>query len=1116
MAKAGNDMHGVQPTDTAVHLRLSQHPRALAADGAEVTLSLVDGALLSLLAIDGPQSRLRVAALLWPACDDATARNRLRQRLFKLRRTCSGDVIEGHTTLALADGVSHDLADAPTLLGEMRLDQHPELDQWLQAERQRRFVHRREALAQEIDALEAAGDLDAAATAAQTLLGIDPLSEDAHRRLMRLHYLRGDRTAALLAFDRCAELLKDEVGARPSAQTMQLLQSVQQDTVQAALQPQRQVPASVMRPPRMVGRDALRQAIVQDVRGGAVAVIVGEAGMGKSRMLAELGADLGRRVGATARPGDAGVPFSSLARLLRELVRECPACAGAVQRREMARLLPEFGPAPAEATPHEGTQLEQALRAAVAAAHGEVQTLVFDDLHFADAASLDMLQALTAASQPRWVLALRPAEAGSATKALLDALADAGRLAMTALEPLSERDLAELIDLLDLPGLEGSALAAPLLQQCGGNPLFALETIKLVLQTDDTAAGARLAALPRPASVLALIERRLARLSPAALAVARVAAVCGSDFGAGIAEFVLDQPALLLADAWKELARAQVLRDSQFAHDLVFEAVQRDIPPPIARHTHARVAAYLVDHGGEPARIAAHWLQADLTREALPWLKAAAAAAGQALRSKEQFDFLLQAVTIEEQMGLRSDSFATLLKALTLDGKTGRRVDLALDERLQALARTPREQAQAGAARMEQYSNLTRYDEAVQCGRAALALAETCDDLALRNDIQQVLGAVLAMAGRPAEAAELLLPLREWIEENAPPLLRGDYFGNLGIVLDNLGRIEEALPFHERAMEISRELGRWSELAIVFCNLAVNRLDKGEIDAATAHLREAERVYMVYESHEVPPTYTAITLTLCCRMKGRFEEARHWAELAQQRATARDSATLNAQMQYALAGVWIDLGQFARAEQLVDQVLQTDDLSYNTHAGILVFKARSQRWRGEPAQATLDRALALLPEGARVDLRHAILLEQTFHAAPLQALALTETVMDEARAVGHEARVLAAWARRAGALAPHDPALALAAAQRALEGLATLQSAAVYRPETWLDIARALRAANEPARAQAVLAGARDWILAAVESAQVGAPFVDAFLHRNPVNREILALCGKDRPPRQP
>jgi DNA-binding SARP family transcriptional activator len=1091
-----------------VQLMLAQSPHLRMADGREIALNDRDAALLALLCVQGPLPRTSVIEMLWPDSDAQVSRNRLRQRLFNLRRACGHAVVEGGATLTLAADVGHDLAQAVTLLGSLAFGELAALDDWLRGERQRRFEREREALALQADTLEAAGHLDAALPVAESLLRLDVLSEVAHRRLMRLHYLRGDRSAALLAFDRCAQVMKDEVGTQPSALTMQLLESVQRTVAPAALAPQRVVPASVMRPPRMVGREALRRRVLIDSRGGAVVAIVGEAGMGKSRLLAELGPDLGRMVCAAARPGDSAVPFASFARLLREVVRNCPSGMAAAPRQELARLLPELGPTASANEPGQRNVLEDAVRALVGGIQQTVDALALDDLHFADQASLDMLLTL-ATGQPqatvRWVVALRPAETGSRTHALLDALAESGRLALATLQPLSAADLDELVDDLNIASLRKAALGEMLHKQSGGNPLFALETIKHLLLDETAMTGPSLTALPHPSSVRVLIERRLVQLQPAALALARVAAVAGIDFTIGIAEFALERPAILLADAWGELEQAQVIRDSAFAHDLVFEAVLQGIPSPIARHTHARVAQYLAEHGGEAARVADHWLQADQPLDALPWLKSAAQVAGQALRSGEQYNFLLQAASIEERAGLRGAAFETLHAALRVDGKYGKGLDLACGNRLAALAATPRERAQAGFVRMLQYFRLLRYDEALEVGQQALVLAEAAADSDLLNEVRQLFGTLLAYMGRNDEAVEVLLPLQAWIDISATPNCRMDYHGDLAAVLDNVGRLGDAMAFHLRAIEQARALERWSVLSVALSNLAVNRLDAGDALAALQHLQEAEQLGTMFEGEEAPSPQSAFTLAFCTHLCGRYKDALAWADEGLRRAQAMGSAALEVVAWYGQARIWIDLGQYARALSLLDAVERATDMppSFQTTARLL--RARAQRWRGEPFGDILATALAELPAGSRPDLRHAVMLERTYCEPPLQALVLTDRVVEEASAIGHQGTVMAALVRRAVCLGPHDTGLAVDAARRALVMAATLCSAASYHPELWLHAAQVMQAAGLHEEAAAQLACARAWIKHCLDSGQVPEPFVESFLYRNPVNREVLA-----------
>ena len=205
------------------------------ATGQSRPLALADALLLAWLAVEGPTAREQMAAQLWPDSPPETARNALRQRLFRLRRQAGRELVEGSAVLALSADLTHDLAGATTLLGDLDAAAFPGLAEWLAGQRQRRRGLARQQLEARIESLEAAGDAAAALPLALALRDADPLSEDAHRRVMRLHYLRGDRAAALLAFDMLERMLKDEVGTAPSAPTLALLRSIEGEQPPAPL-----------------------------------------------------------------------------------------------------------------------------------------------------------------------------------------------------------------------------------------------------------------------------------------------------------------------------------------------------------------------------------------------------------------------------------------------------------------------------------------------------------------------------------------------------------------------------------------------------------------------------------------------------------------------------------------------------------------------------------------------------------------------------------------------------------------------------------------------------------------------------------------------------------------
>ncbi len=287
------------------------------------------------------------------------------------------------------------------------------------------------------------------------------------------------------------------------------------------------MPPTLQRPPRLIGRQAeLRQAGEALAKGQAV-LLLGEAGLGKSRLIAELlrGATAHTAVGVSARPGDAAVPYATLARLLRQLLeRRELALPHAPGTQALARLLPELRPeAGAEAArlplPPDGARL--VLQAAVCAllAGADLRQVAVDDLHFADEASIELLHALLDEEPLRhigWLLAQRPAEGAAAAQALRDGLVESGRLCGIALAPLTQPDTVELLRSLDLPGLDADAWAPRLHRHTGGNPLFLLETAEQVaVARHPVATLARKARIRGVLSAAALLSARIAPLAEA-------------------------------------------------------------------------------------------------------------------------------------------------------------------------------------------------------------------------------------------------------------------------------------------------------------------------------------------------------------------------------------------------------------------------------------------------------------------------------------------------------------------------------------------------------------------------------------------------------------------------
>ncbi|MBX3606197.1 MAG: AAA family ATPase [Piscinibacter sp.] len=1103
-----------------MQLQLARQPGVLAGPGARLALAPLDAALLAWLALEGPTPRNRLAELLWPEKANEAARNSLRQRLFQLRRQVGAELVAGGAVIALAAGIGHDLHEADSLLDGVALEIGGEFGQWLALQRSRRRARVRDALADLAGMAEAAGDWADALAHAGELLALEPLSEEAHRRLIRLHYLAGDRAAAMLAFDRCAQLLKDEVGTVPSEETLALLRTVSSAQPEPPLPARTAVPASVLRPPRLVGRTRELNSLGAAWQAGQVAALVGEAGLGKSRLLQEFAASRTQVLLVAGRPGDSGVPLATLARLLRGVLGESDRTAVAAVlpgplRGEVARVLPELASDAAVRTGDgQRVQLLRAVHALITGCAPHA-TLVVDDLHFADAASLELLAGLIdgtdAAPGPstlRWLLAWRPAEAGSPLQALHDQLVEQVRLVVLPLEPLDEPALAELVDSLGLPGVRGPALAPVLRQRTGGNPLFALETLKQAWIEGGPGALAGEPQLPRPLSVGRLIERRIAQLSPGALALARVASIAGVDFSIELAESVLQAGALQFADALNELSAAQVLRDTAFAHDLVHDAVRGSVPRAIAQLLHTRVAAWLEPRGGEPARIAQHWREAGRDVQALPWLAKAAEAATRALRPLEAVAFREAISCIEEARGDRAAAFVAQLDAVhslvQSDNEAGA-VSARLD-RLDRLADGDTARAEALLARATALQMRGEVAQAVAPAEAALAIATAAADAALLARVRRLLGGCLGLVDRPADAARHLEAALVWIDEHAGDGERGEAHGDLAVIHDNLGRLEEGLVQHRLAQQLCLRAGRTADASVACGNLACNRIDAGDLAAADEALQRGQQLAAALDGAVSHHAHLQILRALVLAHLGRYGDALAQSELAVAH-TERQQPGFVWRARMRQAQLWRHLGQWARLGRLLEGMPPDEELALalrvqrtqlRWHATAAVGSAASR----EAAERRLLAARDELEGAGRPDLALPLRLEAAGLLPPNEAWRELRAVRAEAQRLGHRGTVLAAHLSAARLLRETDPAAAADEARAALNLAAGgVASTALLPAERWLHAGLALRAAGD-AQGDAVLREGAAW-LQATASTEVPEAFRDSFLHRQPVHAAL-------------
>jgi len=1103
-----------------VRIELGGAPRLHAADGRIHALERHDAALLALLVVEPRVARSRAAELLWPGRSAERARNSLRQRLFRLRRAAGHVLVTGDDCLSLAEGVLSDWParaaddankDSVALLDGHRYDDLDEFDEWLQHARDHWRAACRARWIAAADTLEREGRFVAALRPALQLLHDEPLDEAAHRRVIRLHYLHGDRTAALDAVQRCQARLADELGVEPDSETQGLARLVERGAIRPAAAPAA-VPPGLLRTPRLVGREAVWQELTSAWARRQVILLGGEAGIGKSRLAREFA---GVRSGALfcgARVGDAAQPYALLARLLQSL-RQRVGEAGleAAQTAELARVAPEYGAAPP--TPADEARLQQAVRAALAQGVAQgLQGLVIDDLHFADAASVDALLDWLGNGASAALPHLLIARSGEWPPALLQRrdAGFAGPGLAIELPPLDEAGMCELLGSLEIDGLaDVPRWSQRLLRHTGGHPLFTLETLIACHQSGGAVAFADDAPLPAPQGVARLIDRRLAQLSPAALRLVRVMAVAGADCGAEVFAAVLGREVVDLIDAWHELRQRHIAGDGGFAHDLIEAAVLRTIPQEIRRALHARIGPARLAQGHAPARVARHYHEAgSWVDAAVQWLAAAEAAARQSRRD-EEVDLLGAAIEAFERGAEPERAYAARLQRAETMMTTGS-LERARDE-CALLASTARHVAQ----RLRQRILAAKLALAAADAGAAVGVAREAEAIAgeLGNrdaafSAGQLTASALASSGRAAEALAKLEALAPLAQTCSDPRELCEYRGAVGYVLCVVGRRRQAVPHLREAAERAQAMGATADAMTLWSNLAGTLTQTGQIEQGAALAEQAHALALHAGARQgVAVGSNETMLGLAWGALGRYADAERVLLDALQRFRSAGAAIWVYAAEGMLANLYISIGQIARAKRTLSPA--PPDMPVPRRARRLVVEARIERALGRSGLKQLDAAMALIDGSPQRSMdRIGTTLAWAAAASPDAALPRLRQVLEASEAQELDGMVLSARLRELDALRRHGDGAASAVLARRAEAMATqCQPHDVYEGEFWWLLAKAYDAGGERDAADATLQRAACWVQRVLP--QMPEAYRDAFVHRHPVNGPLLAEAAR-------
>jgi DNA-binding SARP family transcriptional activator len=1116
----------------AFHAHLHGPARLLTAGGAQVALERKQALVLAYLAIEGPTARAKVARLLWPEAPDSRARGNLRQRLAVLRQAAGADLVsDAAGVLSLAPSLRIEPAGSADeeLLARFEYDDCDGAARWLESQREAQRSTQRAVRLGAIRASIEAGRLDEAARLADALLAADRESEEPYRAQMEVLYLRGDTASAIAVWDRCKEMLRRLYGAVPSAATRQLGETILAAS-EAALGMRADaarndaIPVTVLRPPRLIARHAPLHDLIEAWRSEATPWLCGEAGIGKSRLLAEFAVAAGACVVAVARPGDADVPYASLERLVLAAIDRFDPAADGDDLHQAARLLPRLadhrpGEAPeAVQTDHERRRCLHAVARLLAGCTARGCTaIVLDDLHFADTASVEAVLDMAAPSprpgstRLRFVFASRWDEAAARGVPWLASLDDPTRFRRIDMAPLDAAGVAELVDSLGLTGLDAAALSRRLWPQVGGNPAFVLESVKLLLSLGGATAMSQ-QELPLPPDIVSVVERRVGLLSPQARHLAQLAAIAGQSFSVPLAAASLACQPLALTEPLRELELRQVLYGRRFVHDVIAAGVERTIPRSVAEFMHRFVAEYLESHQGQPAHVAAHWRSAGEPQRAGDAYRRAAHAAAEASRPLEQSTLLDAAAACFEQCAATDRLFDVLEERQAVHtAPDAMEARLACMTRMEALAATEAQRLRVLLCRQGWDADHAKTD-ALDVGLAAIDRALALGEPGIAFEFGRATAWRLALRGDGPRAVQTLETHRPWVMAQGTAAVRGDFHHAMAAVLGFADRLGPGVEASRQAIAELRTAALWTRLLPVLSNLGLTLHWRGQLEEARDVLTEArqlrERMHGQGSSLVIDTNLGAVQRDLGDYVESDRTLTAALSELRSRAETDPEMRTDCAIAENHHAQAWLLLGQPVRALD----ALVTDDAAIAPmfRGRRVALRLRAARMLGRPQAALLAQTEAMAESIASPFQRSLLELEAARSHPEARALAAFERVLLEGATRERPGLMLHAAARAAHA------SLALADLERARRHLDCVQgihaTCAPYdidRSELWLMTAQVARATGDEAGADALVERGAQWLQATAE--RLPATWRDGFLRRHPANARLLVEAGSAR-----
>jgi class 3 adenylate cyclase/tetratricopeptide (TPR) repeat protein len=674
---------------------------------------------------------------------------------------------------------------------------------------------------------------------------------------------------------------------------------------------------------------------------GQIISVIGEAGLGKSRLVLDFSQALHSTYPAVqwlegrTRSYQSSLPFAPFIDLFSRFFNLHSGSSGAAAYpRILTRLQPLFGEDSDDITPYIahllGIPLEeeaaerikyippQRLRATLFTqitavlermlAAGPL-VLYLDDLHWSDPTSLELLQSLLplTGSSPLMVLtAFRPGRTQPSWEYHLQVEQTYGqRYHALHLQPLSEAQSQELVSNLlkidDLP----EQVRQKILQKSEGNPLFVEEVIRslldsgqIVQQNEHWRATRNIQNIHLPDTLVGVITARLDRLPDDTRRILHAGAVLGREFSASVLGEILATGQEQLEKALFELQRRELVLEIStqpqqvfsFKHVLTQEAAYQSILLSNRRELHRLAAEAILSHTPHAAaEIAQHLLEARLPQRAVPYLLQAGNQANLAYALEEAVGFFRKALDIKavEDPSILTPLYEGLGRALTNANRIPEALEVYREMQAQAEASTniPMQVSALNKLAGVMALNMGQFQEAENLMNQAEILSQTHNDtsgIPEMNLLRCLICTFRADFENVYRYMDRVVELGQE-ENNQEYIITG--LGHITISLVFMTKFKQAEERGQQALSTARQGGdRMHEVDLLAEALPLIALHHGDLPGAEAHLQLALQIAARINYLE-GQTLSAYYLGEIARWRGEYESALHFGQRALQAAS---------------------------------------------------------------------------------------------------------------------------------------------------------------------------------------------------------------------------------------